>query len=328
MLPAAFRAALREAARHDVLVVRRHAGPRTARARSPRALAERPSCCSPRSNGELSGEAFTWGKSWGDGVPGRLVRDAVALRNSLLRDADAFVAMSRLIRDEMLAALGARGARFACCRTASTPRASSRHALTSRRRCARCSGCPRELLAVYSGRLLRGKGLETLVEALRLASGPRDMGVVLVGSGEGQRSTRRRALSGAWPSAGSGSGWCSPGASRRVGLPACQRSVRVPVAVRGSRHRARRGRSLRPAGGRVAHRRDRGRRGGRALRPARAARATRRRSRRPLRRSPTTAAVGPRWERRRARWRPPASTSATGSSGYRALFREVSSSRA
>ena len=59
----------------------------------------------PEINGELDGEAFTWGKPWGPGRR-RAARCAgpSALRNRWLRDADAFVAMSRLIREEMLAA--------------------------------------------------------------------------------------------------------------------------------------------------------------------------------------------------------------------------------
>ena len=90
------------------------------------------------------------------------MRRRVAVRNVLLRDADAFVAMSRPIRDEMLAAGGPGGAhrllphgvdteRF---RPATPRRAggAARAARTARR----------GLLAVFTGRLLRGKGLETL----------------------------------------------------------------------------------------------------------------------------------------------------------------------
>ncbi len=48
----------------------------------------------------------------GAGAAGRLARGATAVRNRWLRDADAFVAMSRVIRDEMLAA-GVPGERIA-----------------------------------------------------------------------------------------------------------------------------------------------------------------------------------------------------------------------
>ncbi len=184
MLPAAFREALREAPRHDVLVVR---GTRVlglpglvaARARGTAVVLQ------PEINGELSGEAFTWGKSWASGATGRLVRAAVAVRNLLLRDADAFVAMSRLIRDEMQAASvpaerirllphGVDTERF----RPATPE--ERAALRAR------LGLPDGLLAVYAGRLLRGKGLETLVAALAVAQTPTDLRVILVGSGAGQ----------------------------------------------------------------------------------------------------------------------------------------------
>jgi glycosyltransferase involved in cell wall biosynthesis len=47
-------------------------------------------------------------------------------------------------------------------------------------------GLPGGVLAVYSGRLLRGKGLETLVDALGAPAAPPELGVVLVGSGAGQ----------------------------------------------------------------------------------------------------------------------------------------------
>ena len=184
MLPAALREALREAPRHDVLVVRNTRvlgvpGLVAARARGTAVVLQ------PEINGELSGEAFTWGKSWAKGAAGRLVLGLVALRNLLLRDADAFVAMSRLIRDEMQAASvpaerirllphGVDTVRF------HPPSPDERAALRGR------LGLPQGLLAVYSGRLLRGKGLETLVEALGVPSVPRDLHVVLLGSGEGQ----------------------------------------------------------------------------------------------------------------------------------------------
>jgi glycosyltransferase involved in cell wall biosynthesis len=48
-------------------------------------------------------------------------------------------------------------------------------------------GFPEGVLAVYSGRLLRGKGLETLLDAFAaIADRAASLGLVLVGSGEGQ----------------------------------------------------------------------------------------------------------------------------------------------
>jgi glycosyltransferase involved in cell wall biosynthesis len=184
MLPAALGAALGEAPRHDVLVVRgtRVLGPPGLVAARARGI---PAVLQPEINGELGGEAFTWGKPWARGAAGRLVYAAVALRNPWLRDADAFVAMSRLIRDEMLAAgvprerirLLPHGVDTERFRPASSD---ERAALRAR------LGLPGGLLAVYAGRLLRGKGLETLVDALAAPGAPRELQLVLVGSGAGQ----------------------------------------------------------------------------------------------------------------------------------------------
>jgi glycosyltransferase involved in cell wall biosynthesis len=178
MLPAAFRHALVEARQHDVLVVR---GTRVLGV--PGLLAGRargtPVVLQPEINGELSGEAFTWGKSWAGGVLGRLVLASVALRNTLLRDACAFVAMSRLIRDELWQP-GPAGDSTAAARRR---RRASTLVAGQRAACARL-GLPGVVPCIR--RLLRGKGLETLVEALAAPSLPRDVRVVLLGSGEGQ----------------------------------------------------------------------------------------------------------------------------------------------
>ncbi|HSD29230.1 MAG TPA: glycosyltransferase family 4 protein, partial [Vicinamibacteria bacterium] len=63
MVPAAVRAVLREARRHDLLVVRGTRvlgvpGLLAARAAGLRVVMQ------PETNGELSGEAWTWGKAW------------------------------------------------------------------------------------------------------------------------------------------------------------------------------------------------------------------------------------------------------------------------
>jgi glycosyltransferase involved in cell wall biosynthesis len=185
MVPSALRAVRREAARHDVLVVRS-----TRVLGLPGLLAGR-QCglgvvLQPETNGELSGEAYTWGKAWGAGPLGGLVRAATAVRNRWLRDADAFVAMSRAIRAEMLAAgvsehriavlpHGVDTARFRPVDRGE--RAAVRERLS----------LPSGILALYSGRLLRGKGLETLLDAVAaVAAELPQLRLVLVGSGEGQ----------------------------------------------------------------------------------------------------------------------------------------------
>jgi glycosyltransferase involved in cell wall biosynthesis len=185
MVPAALRAVRHEASRHDVLVVRS-----TRVLGLPGLVAGRLGglgvVLQPETNGELSGEAYTWGKAWGAGPLGRLVRGVSALRNRWLRDADAFVAMSRAIRGEMVAAgipadrvaLLPHGVDTGRFRPVDPPaRAAVRERLS----------LPPGVLALYSGRLLRGKGLETLLEAFAtVAAEAPDLRLVLLGSGEGQ----------------------------------------------------------------------------------------------------------------------------------------------
>jgi glycosyltransferase involved in cell wall biosynthesis len=106
----------------------------------------------------------------------------VAARNRFLRDADGFVAMSRLIRDEILGAgvspekvrhipHGVDTGRFRPARPDER--------LELRRRLGLPSTAP---IVTFTGRLLRGKGLETLVEAFQELRAH----LVIVGSGDGQ----------------------------------------------------------------------------------------------------------------------------------------------
>jgi len=186
MVPAALRALRRERSAYDVVVVR---GTRVLGL--PGLLAARALgkgvVLQPELNGEMSGEAYTWGKAWSEGALGRALRLATAGRNHWLRDADAFVAMSHLIRAEMLAAgvpeervflipHGVDLQRFA----PASP--GERAALRAR------LGWPAEALVVtYTGRLLRGKGLDVVVDAFtRLAPDAPAARLVLVGSGQGQ----------------------------------------------------------------------------------------------------------------------------------------------
>lgn len=186
MVPAAARAVAREAARHDVLVVRgtRVLGlPGLVTGR----LCGLATVIQPEINGELDGTAFTWGKGWASGTAGRLVRSAlVSLRNPLLRDADRFVAMSRLIRQEMLAA-GVDPARVALI-PHGVDTARFRPAADGERSALRSQlGIPSGVVAAYTGRLLRGKGLEVLIEAFSLVAAENpELRLLLVGSGEGQ----------------------------------------------------------------------------------------------------------------------------------------------
>jgi glycosyltransferase involved in cell wall biosynthesis len=124
-----------------------------------------------------------------------LVSGGVKLRNLLFADADAFVTISARTRDEFLAAgldpdrvrLLPHGIDVEAFRPAS---AAERRELRSR------LGLPQDaLLVTFTGRLLRGKGVEVLVEAFgRLASRYPAAHLMLIGSGVGQVLSVEEAL--------------------------------------------------------------------------------------------------------------------------------------
>jgi glycosyltransferase involved in cell wall biosynthesis len=186
MLPFAGRALARERHGFDVVVVR------GTRILGPLGLAfgralRKGVVLQAEVNGELSGEIYTWGTKLAGTVADAWLRRAVRLRNRLLRRADAFVAMSSVIRDEFIAAgispekvahlpHGVDTARF-------RPASESERAVLRDR-----LGLPQSaLVVVNTGRLLRGKGLEVLLEAFEaLAEAEPAATLVIVGSGEGQ----------------------------------------------------------------------------------------------------------------------------------------------
>jgi glycosyltransferase involved in cell wall biosynthesis len=183
MVPGALLALRHEAAAHDVLVVRgtRVLGlPGLVAAR----WARKPVVLQPEVNGEMTGEVYTWGTTLDRPLARAAVGTVVAARNRLLRDADAFVAMSRRIRDEIVACgmapekvrhipHGVDMERFR------PPRPGERDELRRR------LGLPPDgLIVTFTGRLLRGKGLESLVEAFALVEARARL--LVVGSGEGQ----------------------------------------------------------------------------------------------------------------------------------------------
>lgn len=186
MLPFASATVFRELGRHDLLVVR---GTRvlglpglvTARSRC------KPVVLQAEVNGEMSGEVYTWGTSLEGRWAGRLVRAATAARNGWLLDADAFVAMSRRIVEEFRTA-GVPAERIALiphgidCRRFAPAASDERLALRRR-----LGFAETDVVATYTGRLLRGKGLESLLEAFaRLAVREPSLRLLLVGSGAGQ----------------------------------------------------------------------------------------------------------------------------------------------
>jgi glycosyltransferase involved in cell wall biosynthesis len=191
MVPAAIRALRREAPAYDVLVVRgtRVLGlPGLLAARSARKAV----VLQPEVNGELTGEVYTWGTALDRPLPRRAIGAAVAARNRILRDADAFVAMSRLICDEMV------GAGVAPEKVRHIPHGVDTERFRpatpeERRDLRRRIGLPQDAPVVaFTGRLLRGKGLETLVEAF--ASQEARAYLLVVGSGDGQALSVENAI--------------------------------------------------------------------------------------------------------------------------------------
>jgi glycosyltransferase involved in cell wall biosynthesis len=186
MVPAAVGALHRLRATYDVLVVRGTRvlglpGVIAARAAGKRVILQ------PEVNGELSGEVYTWGTRVAGTWVDRATRGATAVRNLLLRDADAFVAMSRRIRSEMLAAGVAEEKAILIPHGVDTSRlvpASGEERTRARLQL----GLPAEAcVIVYTGRLLRGKGLETLLAAfVRVAARVPEAHLLVVGSGAGQ----------------------------------------------------------------------------------------------------------------------------------------------
>jgi len=158
----------------------------------------------PELNGEMSGEVYTWGTRLHVPAVRRAVGAGTAARNLLLRDADAFVAMSRAIAAECLAA-GAPPERIVRLpHGVDTDRFSPASPGEKRALRARYGLPESRVIATYTGRLLRGKGLEALVDAFAsLAAEQPRVHLMIVGSGEGQTlsvegelkdSVRRRGL--------------------------------------------------------------------------------------------------------------------------------------
>jgi glycosyltransferase involved in cell wall biosynthesis len=186
MLPGALWALLRRAEPFDVLVVRgtRVLGlPGLVAGR----LAGKAVILQPEVNGEMSGEVYWWGTPLDRPLARSTLGAAVAVRNRLLADADAFVAMSRRIEDELLEAGLARERILRIPHGVDTDRfRPATHGEATRLRAA--LGLPAQgTILTYTGRLLRGKGLESALEAFAVLARTRPrLHLLLVGSGAGQ----------------------------------------------------------------------------------------------------------------------------------------------
>lgn len=184
MIPAAYRLARRLARESDVLMnggTRVLALPARLAVRGTRtALVLRPEL-----NGELDGSLALWGRK-----PSRaalaVVFSLARVRNALLGRTDAVIAISRAIAEEA-AASG-----FPASRVHRIPHgidmteyAPADPELRRARR--RALKLPEDKqLVTYTGRLIQGKGLETLFEAWRALRDVPDLHLVIVGSGAGQ----------------------------------------------------------------------------------------------------------------------------------------------
>ena len=186
MVPSAMAALNRLRARYDVLVVRGTRVLGLPALVAARALGKGV-VLQAEVNGEMTGEVYTWGTRLDRGWPRRAVSAAVAARNLLLRDGDAFVAMSRAIRDEYLGAGVAPQKVALIAHGVDTVR--FRPATADERRGLRQQlGLPGDgRIVIYTGRLLRGKGLETLSAAFReVAAANASAHLAIVGDGAGQ----------------------------------------------------------------------------------------------------------------------------------------------
>lgn len=186
MAPWAMAALVRERRRFDVLVVRGTRVLGLPGILAARALAK-PVIWQAEVNGEMSGEIYTWGTPLDRPWPRRAVRGLTRARNLVMRDADAFVAMSGQIADELSRQGVPRekvhwiphGVDLGRFRPATEAEKAGRR---------RELGLPGAgVIVSYTGRLLRGKGLEILLQAFALlASRDPSLHLLLVGSGEGQ----------------------------------------------------------------------------------------------------------------------------------------------
>ncbi len=139
----------------------------------------------PELNGELNGSLALWGRR-PSGFERSLARAAAGLRNTLLRRTGAVVAISEAIAREAAEAGFPAGkvhriphgidmSEYAP--VSALEKASRRNAL----------GLPADrVLITYTGRLIEGKGLETLFAAMRSLEALDSWRLVLVGSGSGQ----------------------------------------------------------------------------------------------------------------------------------------------
>jgi len=184
MVPAAYRAARALARQSDVLM---NGGTRVL-ALPARAAIAGTRCAlvlRPELNGELDGSLALWGRLSRD-IERGVVRRLARFRNLLLRRAGAVVAISQAIAREAVEAgfpqYKVRLIPHGIDMSVYAPVAPEHKALLRA-----TLGLPAEkLLVTYTGRLIEGKGLETLFAAMKSVADLPSLHLVLVGSGQGQ----------------------------------------------------------------------------------------------------------------------------------------------
>ncbi|MFI5183367.1 MAG: glycosyltransferase family 4 protein [Vicinamibacteria bacterium] len=186
MAPAALAALARHRRDYDVIVVRGGRVLALPGLIAGRALGKHV-VLQPEVTGELSGEIYTWGTSVDRPWVRRAVGFAARIRNRWLRDADAFVAISTRVHAEILAA-GVAPERIAEIPHGVDIRRFHPASSDERRSLRLKLGLPDDgPIIVFTGRLLRGKGIDVLLGAFgRLARRHPGARLVLVGSGDGQ----------------------------------------------------------------------------------------------------------------------------------------------
>jgi glycosyltransferase involved in cell wall biosynthesis len=184
MVPSAFTLARRLAADSDVLM---NGGTRVLAV--PARLSVVSSGCvlvlRPELNGELDGTLALWGRQPSN-MERAVVRTLARARNGLLSGAGAVVAISQAISRE------AQASGFPASKVHVIPHGidmvTHRPATGAEKQARRATlGLPADgIVITYTGRLIRGKGIDTLFVALRALADVNGVHLVLVGSGSGQ----------------------------------------------------------------------------------------------------------------------------------------------
>jgi glycosyltransferase involved in cell wall biosynthesis len=184
MLPAAAVALVRERRRYDVIVVR------GGRILALPALVighalRKAVVLQAEVSGEISGDVYTWGTMLHRSPLRKAVGALARVRNRFLGHADAFVAIASHIRREFVEG-GLPESRIELIPHGVDTNRFRPPDAGEKRRLREGLGLPQEArIVVFTGRLLRGKGVEVLLEAFAGLEVP-SWRLVIVGSGDGQ----------------------------------------------------------------------------------------------------------------------------------------------